>query len=118
MLRAKVMQLFELFADVDHGERWNDLVDAAIFSVVQQLRDGADKDDVRLSYYAAACANVLYRTMVAAKGRLLPTYAGSNDDRAGEKHMCELAERLMLAYRKTAADLLRDDAFVFRAVGN
>lgn len=115
MQDAKVMQLFRLFACVDDARPLRDLAEAAMRQVEAELREGADPEDVRLCYYAAACANLQYRQMMCA-GAVTPTYAGTTAGQWNGQTQCALAERLMLAYRKAAAPLLRDDAFVFERI--
>ncbi len=115
MQKAKVMQLFRLFACTEDIRPWQDLADAAIRAVEQQLKPDADTEDVRLCWYAAALANLQYRRMLAAKA-VTPTYAGTAASQRCAEGECSLAERFAEAYRKDAADLLRDDAFVFRRV--
>lgn len=112
MQEAKVMQLFRLFSCLDNARPWSDLADAAMLKVQSELRDGADPDDVRLCYYAAACANLSYRQLMAAES-LTPTYAGTVSGSRNDTAQCALAERLVMAYRDAAAPLLRDDAFFF-----
>ena len=112
MLKAKVMQLFRLFSGLEHAAEYADLTDAAVMQVTAALRDGADPDDLRLCYYAAACANLQYRRMRAAAQRS-QTFAGTTAGDRADTAQCDLAERLAAAYRDAAAPLLRDDAFVF-----
>lgn len=83
--------------------------------VADELRDGADPDDIRLCYYAAACANLSYRQLMAAES-VTPTYAGTVAGSRNDTVQCTLAERLVAAYRNAAAPLLRDDAFVFARI--
>ena len=113
MQKAKVMQLFRLFACTEDIRPWQDLADAAVSAVEQQLKPGADPDDPRLCWYAAALANLQYRRMTAANA-VSPTYAGTVPVQHGADGPCALAERFAEAYRKQAAPLLNDDAFVFQ----
>ena len=115
MQKAKVMQLFRLFACLEHAEPFADLAEAAMHSVMQELCPAADPDDIRLDYYAAARANLRYRRMIAAQSCSL-TSAGSAAAQTAAKAQCGLAEALLYDYRNAAADLLRDDAFVFAGV--
>ena len=105
---AKIMQLFQLFSMLPDAEPWRDLAEAETAAVAGLLRPGADPEDSRLNYYAAARANLQYRRIVSA-GHVTPTYAGtaaSLPDQGG----CSLAERLVSAYRTACAPLLRDEA--------
>lgn len=115
MQTAKVMQLFRLFSCLEDARPWSDLAEAAMRKVTDELREGADPDDIRLCYYAAAYANLTYRQLTAAES-LTPTYAGSVDGSRNDTAQCSLAERLVQAYRSAAAPLLRDDAFVFACI--
>ena len=113
MQKAKVMQLFRLFACTEDIRPWEDLADAAIASVEQQRKPDADPEDERLCRYAAALANLQYRRLLAAKA-VSPTYAGTAASQRCAEGECILAERFAAAYREEAASLLNDDAFVFR----
>lgn len=115
MRKAKVMQLFQLFTGLQDVMPWQDLAEAAMCTVRRQLRDDADAEDERLCPYAAALANLQYRRLIAAE-TVSPTYAGTVAGQRSDVQQCTLAERLMLEYRANAADLLRDDTFVFAAV--
>ena len=115
MQKAKVMQLFRLFACLEHAEPFADLAEAAMESVTQELRPDADPDDIRLDYYAAACANLQYKRMIAAQSCSLTSAGSAAAQNAGDRQ-CGLAESLQREYRKAAAGLLRDDAFVFAGV--
>lgn len=116
---AKVMQLFALFACLETADPWRGIAEAAVAQTERELREGADRTDVRLCYYAAALANLQYRRLIAAQGALSPTYAGSVRAKRDDTAPCTLAERLCLAYREAASDLLREPAsgsFVFRGI--
>lgn len=115
MQKAKVMQLFRLFACLENAAPFADLAEAAMRGVSAELRTDADSDDIRLDYYAAACANLQYRRMIAAQTCSL-TSAGSSAAQTAGDRQCSLAESLQRDYRKAAADLLRDDTFVFTGV--
>ena len=115
MQDAKVKQLFRLFACLNDARPFYDLAEAAMLQVKDELREDADPNDIRLCYYAAALANLCYRQMIAAES-VTQTYAGTVAGGRNDTAQCTLAERLMLAYRKAAAPLLRDDAFVFQRI--
>ncbi len=115
MEKAKVMQLFRLFAFLEDARPWQDLADAAMMRVSAELKPDADPDDPRLCYYTAAEANLQYRRLIAARS-VTPTYAGTDVAQHCADGQCVLAERLRNAYRENAADLLKDDTFVFAAI--
>lgn len=115
MEKARVMQLFRLFAFLDDARPWQDLADAAIMRVSAELKPDADPEDPRLCYYAAAEANLQYRRLLAARA-VTPTYAGTAAAQHCADGQCALAERLMYAYRDYVSDLLKDDSFVFAAI--
>ena len=117
MQKAKVMQLFRLFACLDDARPFEDLADAAMLRITAMLKPEADPDDVRLCYYAAAEANLQYRRLLAAR-TVTPTYAGSAAGTRADTEQCTLAEQLAAAYRSAAAELLRDESFVFAAVSS
>ena len=118
MQLAKITQLFLLFAGLPRIAGYEDYVQAAAGQVQSELRADADAGDIRLCYYAAALANLQYRTVASAGNAFTPTYAGDLDRRCTESYPCDLAERLVREYRKACLPLLRDDcAFVFRNIG-
>ena len=108
MQKAKVMQLFRLFAFLDDARPYEDLADAAMLRVTAMLKPDADPDDVRLCYYGR----------LLAAGTVTPTYAGSAAGTRADTEQCTLAERLAAAYRSAAAELLRDEGFVFAAISS
>ncbi len=107
---AQTRRLFLLFACLPSAEKWEPLIQAAISQVQHSLRPGADPDDIRLCYYAAALANLRYRILIGAQGSISPTYAGAVSAERDDATPCSLAQRLADDYRANAADLLRDDA--------
>ena len=115
--RAKTTRLFLLFAMLPEIGEWAALVDAAIDEVRRELRADADPFDIRLSYYAAALANLRCRQILAAQGAVSPTYAGSVSAQRGDSQPVSLAVRLFLAYRSAAAELLCDSGFVMILAG-
>ena len=113
---AKTERLFLLFSMLPEVGDRQPLIDAAVCEVRSQLRPDADTFDVRLCYYAAAVANLRYRQMIAAQAAVSPTYAGSVTAQRNDSLPCSFSERLVSEYRKAAADLLTDGAFVFTGV--
>ena len=109
---AKTRRLFLLFACLQHAEEWEPLIQSAVQQVTGSLREGADPSDIRLCYYAAALANLRYRTLIAAQGGISPSYAGKLPAERDDGGACALARRLAEDYRANAADLLRDDSAV------
>ena len=114
--RAKTVRLFLLFSMQQDAAPWQALLEAAADEVRQELRPDADPDDVRLCCYTAAVANLRYRQLTAAQGAVSPTYAGSVPRSRDDTKPCGFAERLVLAYREAAADLLTDRGFVFSGI--
>ena len=115
--RAKTTRLFLLFAMRAEIGEWASLIDAAIEEVRRETRADADTFDIRLSYYAAALANLRYRQILAVQGALSPTYAGSVRANRDDSQPVSLAVRLYLAYRSAAAELLDDGGFVMILAG-
>jgi len=114
---AKVSQLFLLFSGLQHACEYEDLIRGAMMQVQASMRCGADADDIRLSYLAAAAANLRYRQILAARAANQPAYAGDTAAHRSDSASCSLAQQLVTEYTAAAADLLRDDSFVFRTVG-
>ena len=108
------MQFFLLLAGLEVPEPWEGLVQAAISAAGREMRPGAEPRDLRLCRYAAACANLQYRRMCAARGNR-QGYAGKTNSASGDDP-CAVAEALMRQYRKEAADLLTDDSFYFSCI--
>lgn len=107
---AKTRRLFLLFAQLPNAAEWEPLLADAKRQVMQSLRPGANAEDERLCYYAAALANLSYRRILAAESAKSPTYAGAVPSNCNESAVCAVAVRLEAAYRAHAADLLRDDS--------
>ncbi|MCQ2408634.1 MAG: hypothetical protein MJ065_08960 [Oscillospiraceae bacterium] len=116
MNEAKIMQLFQNLSLTEDPRKYRDLIDAAMRKVREELRPGADENDSRLYHYAAACANLRFRRMIAA-GNVTPTFAGTSADGRHASDPCAIAEQIMCSCRADAAPLLRDDAFVFLRTG-
>lgn len=114
--RARTVRLFLLFSMQQDAAPWQALLDAAADEVRQELRPGADRNDIRLCYYTAAVANLRYRQLIAAQSAVSPTYAGSVPRARDDTQPCGFAERLVSAYRAAAADLLTDRNFVFSGI--
>ena len=117
MFRAQTERLFVLFACLPELGEYAPLVEAAVQEVRRDLREGAEPLDTRLAYYAAALAGLRYRQLIAAQSALSPTYAGGVPAARSDTQPCGFAERLVFAYRRAAADLLKDGDFIFTGVG-
>ena len=88
MQDAKIKQLFRLFACLEDAKPFYDLAEAAMMQVKDELREDADQNDIRLSYYAAALANLCYRQMIAAEASA-QTYAGGVSGGKNGAAQCE-----------------------------
>lgn len=113
---SQCTQLFSLFSGVSDPDTYLPLIYTAMAECSQQLRDGADAEDQRLCYYAAALANLRYVQMLAARSTLSHTYAGTLAKTHDESIPCGFAERLVQEYRAAVSDLLVDRRFVFTGV--
>ncbi len=107
---AKVMQLFQALISLPDAEPWRDLAEAEMNAVRAELRAGADPDDPRLDFYAAARAFLQYRRLMTQS---VPTYAGTVA--GGGQGAFHLVEQFVNTYRAACAPLLRDDTFFFAA---
>lgn len=113
---AKTGQIFQLFTGLSSIGAWEELITEAVGAVQGACRENADKNDLRLCYYAAALANLRYRQILGARGATEPTYAGQIPQKRDDRGTCTLAQALVTEYRKAAAPLLRDGGFVFLGV--
>lgn len=113
---TKCANLFCLFAMRSSVGEYQPLLDAAIAECNRMLRDGADASDVRLCYFCAALANLRYVQMMAARGTLSHTYAGTVAKSHDATVPCGFAERLVHEYQAAAADLLKDRRFLFTGI--
>lgn len=113
---TKCANLFCMFAMLSSVGEYQPLLDAAIAECYRMLRDGADASDVRLCYFCAALANLRYAQMMAARGTLSHTYAGTVAKSHDATVPCGFAERLVHEYQAAAADLLKDRCFLFTGI--
>lgn len=107
---AQVRRLFLIFSRRSDAKGWETILDAAVRQVTDQLKPDADASDPRLCYYAAALANLHYRTVIAANGAVSPTYAGAMPQNRKDSAPVSFAELLAERFRNDCADLLRDDS--------
>ena len=82
---AKVMQLFQALISLPDAEPWRDLAEAEMNAVMAELRPGADPDDSRLDFYAAARAFLqlprLHRAVSQAHGTIRADLCGDGRGR-------------------------------------
>ncbi|MBQ8926769.1 MAG: hypothetical protein IJ055_00655 [Oscillospiraceae bacterium] len=112
-----VASLFTLFSGQQDTQTYGPLLTAAVLEVTQSLRTGADVQDARLCYLAAALANLRYTQLTGAREHMLATYAGTAAVSVDEKGRLGFAQRLAEGYRSLCRELLQDTAFVFLTVG-
>ena len=112
MVQNQIRSLFLLFA----GEE--ELPDAVqpVLDVQQALKDGADEDDARLNWLAAAVAFLRYTEITAARDRAACTFAGTIAQNTDAAQKLEFAGLLVQAYRRLCRSLLEDETFLFQTV--
>ena len=107
---AQVRRLFLMFSQRTDAKDWEPLIEAAVRQVTDQLKPDADASDIRLCFFAAALANLHYRTVIASGGAVSPTYAGAVPASRNDSAPCSFAARLADRFRADCADLLRDES--------
>lgn len=117
MNMTQIKSLFILFSATGVTNQYQPLIDSAVLQVKNQLKEGADEDDERLDYLCAAIANYRYSQITCVRDKVTVTYAGSADYKGNSQLEYDFARELMIEYYKAAADLIRDDGFVFSTVG-
>lgn len=116
MNTTQITSLFTLFSGEVDTEKYTPLINSAISQVSNQLKEDADSEDIRLDYLCAAIANYRYSQITCVKNKIAYTYAGSADCKGNSQMEYDFAKELMLEYYKAAADILRDDEFVFSSI--
>lgn len=109
--------IFTLFSGETDTASLQPLLHGAIEEVRGMLRADADETDERLTYLAAAIANLRHSQMLAAQQTKVYTNAGSAPKADGSGNRPLFAQSLADAYLNAAAPLLRDDRFVFSVIG-
>lgn len=109
--------IFTLFSGETDTTAFQPLLHSAILEVRGMLRADADETDERLTYLAAAIANLRHSQMLAAQQTKVYTNAGSAPKAKESGNRPLFAQSLAEAYLKAAAPLLRDDSFVFSVIG-
>ena len=93
MVQNQIRSLFLLFAGEEElPDAVQPVLDEAVLEVQQALKDGADEDDARLNWLAAAVAFLRYTEITAARDRAACTFAGTiaqNTDAAPESTLHE-----------------------------
>ena len=78
MVQNQIRSLFLLFAGEEElPDAVQPVLDEAVLEVQQALKDGADEDDARLNWLAAAVAFLRYTEITAARDRAACTFAGT-----------------------------------------
>ena len=76
MVQNQIRSLFLLFAGEEElPDAVQPVLDEAVLEVQQALKDGADEDDARLNWLAAAVAFLRYTEITAARDRAACTFA-------------------------------------------
>ena len=106
---GSVISLFELFS----GEPQDDnlpIAELAMEDVERMLLPGADAEDVRLDFLAAALANYRLSQIKASQDRSIVTYAGKMSDTTVYKNS---AAALLRDYLQLCNPLIRPKTFIF-----
>ena len=114
MVQNQIRSLFLLFAGEEElPDAVQPVLDEAVLEVQQALKDGADEDDARLNWLAAAVAFLRY---TAARDRAACTFAGTIAQNTDAAQKLEFAGLLVQAYRRLCRSLLEDETFLFQTV--
>ena len=117
MVQNQIRSLFLLFAGEEElPDAVQPVLDEAVLEVQQALKDGADEDDARLNWLAAAVAFLRYTEITAARDRAACTFAGTIAQNTDAAQKLEFAGLLVQAYRRLCRSLLEDETFLFQAV--
>ena len=117
MVQNQIRSLFLLFAGEEElPDAVQPVLDEAVLEVQQALKDGADEDDARLNWLAAAVAFLRYTEITAARYRAACTFAGTIVQNTDAAQKLEFAGLLVQAYRRLCRSLLEDETFLFQTV--
>ena len=117
MVQNQIRSLFLLFTGEEElPDAVQPVLDEAVLEVQQALKDGADEDDARLNWLAAAVAFLRYTEITAARDRAACTFAGTIAQTTDAAQKLEFAGLLVQAYRRLCRSLLEDETFLFQAV--
>ena len=112
-----VHSLFTLFSGEEDSHAFAPIITASVKEVQGMLQKEADQTDVRLCYLAGAVANLRYTQIYGARNSPLATFAGNVSKLSDNSQKLAFAERLVRAYQRLCGDLLKNQDFVFFAVG-
>ena len=112
-----IHSLFCLFSGEEDSHAFAPLITTAVQEVQQQLREDADETDIRLCYLAASIAHLRYTQICGARDYPFATFAGNIARVADSSQKLSFAEKLVMAYQRLCRDLLKNQDFVFFAVG-
>ena len=113
----RVCDLFTLFSGETDTETFRPVIDAAAMEVRQILREDADETDVRLTYLAAAIANLRYTEIYGAREKALATFAGTIARQSDSAQQLLFAKQLVYSYEGLCASLVAAPGFQFRTIG-
>lgn len=117
MVQNQIRSLFLLFAGEEElPDAVQPVLDEAVLEVQQALKDGADEDDARLNWLAAAVAFLRYTEITAARDQAACTFAGTIAQNTDAAQKLEFAGLLVQAYRRLCRSLLEDETFLFQTV--
>ncbi|MGN0621240.1 MAG: hypothetical protein ACI4I9_05170 [Porcipelethomonas sp.] len=116
MNNAVINSLFVLFSGEKDTDRYEPVISSAIAWVKRMLKEDADENDARLDYLCGAVANLKYVQMTCVRKRINYTYAGAEDSSERPSLEYEFARELVNEYFTEAAELMKDESFVFASV--
>lgn len=108
-----VKAIFKVFLNVDDTEKYDDLIDMAVFQITASAKSDADLTDRRICCAAAALACIFAVDMDNSQERDLFTSTGKRVSEEYFSNRRVAAEKLFLQMKRACSDLLEDDDFAF-----
>lgn len=115
MNRETIENLFTLFSGESDVDTYSSIIDVAIMQVESQIKDTSYLEDTRLTFYAAALANLSYMQILAMKIRPAQNYAGTIAENIDTDKQIKFAWGLVNSYFTLCSDILIDKTFNFLA---
>ena len=116
MNNAVINSLFVLFSGEKDTDKYEPLISSAVWCLQRLLNSDADFGDSLLDFLCAAVSNLKYVQRTCVMKRINYTYAGAEDSCERPSIEYEFARELVNEYFAEAAELMKDDSFVFASV--